>query len=303
LVFVILATAGLGACSHRQTHSTTGRGEAQMVSLVVRSDPPGARVRVGQLIKTWITPCDIADFSIAKGMLDLEITLEGYDPVSPHVYYDGEHPVRIDAKLVSHRPPPVAEPAVQAKPAVPIAAPAESASGTSIRIEPVRGGTRVTVVSPGARVRLTVGTVMTDGDRGGVYFLANVPPEPASVELLDPVTDAVLQTLMLPGTAAARTPAAVAPTPAPAPAPAYYVPATAPAYVPAPAYTPAPTPAYYTPPPTYTAAPAYMPAPTYYYQYQPAPAAPTYAPAQTYSVPTTTPYYYSYYYPYYYPQR
>jgi len=250
-LFAVVTAASLGACSGASTRTSHAGGEAQMVSLVVRSEPPGALVRVNRLIKTWLTPCDIADFSITRGMVDLEVSLEGYDPVMPRVYYDGEHPVRIDAKLVSRRPPaPAPEAAPQPKAAA--AAPADPAAGTQIRVEPVRGGSRVTVLAPGARVRITAGTIMTDVDRPGVYFVADAPSENAKIEMVDPVTGTVLETLSLSQGAPPR-PAAVAPAPAPA-APAAPAPIAAPAPV---YYAPAPQVA---PPTTY-----YAPSTPYYY--------------------------------------
>ena len=68
LLFLLLAS--LGACRSAGARSGSSGGEAQMVALVVRSEPSGAKVRVGRLEKVWTTPCDIADFSIAKGLLD-----------------------------------------------------------------------------------------------------------------------------------------------------------------------------------------------------------------------------------------
>jgi len=277
-----LAAAALGACAGHD--SKTSGGEAQMVSLVVRSEPPGARVRVNRLIKTWITPCDIADYSITKGMIDLDISLEGYDSVTSRVFFDGEHPVKIDAKLVSRHPPaPAPEPPKPAAPA-PAAAP-EPQAGIQIRVESVQGGSRVTVSPARSRVRITSSTIMTDGDRGGVYFLANVPPQKAVVEVLDPMTDAVLEVLTIPGNA---TPAAVAPVQQVVPAPFTAAPqAPAVQYVPVPAATSM----YFYPqaaPPcsAVPAVPQYFSTPTSFYL----------APASGYSAPPLT------YYPYYQPR-
>jgi hypothetical protein len=281
----VLLAAALGACRSHEP-KTSSNGEAQMVSIVVRSEPPGARVRVNRLIKTWITPCDIADFAITKGMIDLEISLEGYDSVTPRVFYDGEHPVKVEAMLVSNRPPaPPPEPPKPATPA-PAAAP-ETQAGIQIRVEPVQGGSRVTVAPARSRVRVTSSTILTDGDRGGVYFLANVPPEKAVVEVLDPVTDAVLQVLTIPGIAAPAAVAPAAPAPQFAPAPFYAAP-SAPA-VPAVQYIPVQA-APYSQTPMFYPQPAHpysaVPAPTYYY----------FAPAGGYSAPSLT------YYPYYQPR-
>jgi len=200
LLIPILLAAGLGACGRRQLHPADG---VPTVALSVRTEPSGARVRVNRLIQTWLTPCDITDPAVTKGMLDIEITLQGYEPVKTFVYYDGEAPAQIDRKLVSLRPAPVAvTPAPAEKPAV-----IETPLGTQIKLEPVRGGSRLTIVSPGNRFLISAKTVVVDTEHAGVYFLPNVPPEQAAVQLLDPTTGVVLQTFMIaPGAAPSSTP-------------------------------------------------------------------------------------------------
>lgn len=190
LLIPILLAVGLCACSRRGVRPPDS---APTVALSVRTEPSGARVRVNRLIQTWLTPCDITDPAVTRGMLDIEITLQGYEPVKTFVYYDGEVPAQIDRKLVSLRPAPVAvEPAPPEKPVV-----VEAPTGTQIKLEPVRGGSRLTVVSPGSRILISARTVVLEADRAGVYFLPNVPPEQAAVQLLDAATGAVLQTFMI----------------------------------------------------------------------------------------------------------
>src|SRR6187551_3713191 len=91
-------------------------GEAQIVSLVVRSEPAGALVRVNKLEKTWTTPCDIADWSLGKG--PVEVTLAGYETVKTRAQYDGYDPVMLQIRLrplggaVRAEPAPVPPPVV-----------------------------------------------------------------------------------------------------------------------------------------------------------------------------------------------
>ncbi|MBV8882167.1 MAG: PEGA domain-containing protein, partial [Planctomycetaceae bacterium] len=184
-------------------------GPAQIVSVVVRSDPPGALVRVNKLEKTWTTPCDIADYSLGKGLIDVEVSLAGYQTVRTRTKYDGNDPALLELKLVRAGAPPVEPPpapvAVPApRPAVP-AAPAVPA----VKAEPAAGGTRLKINSANAKIRIQAKAVVTDAEKPGEYFLPNVPPDPVVVEFLDPKTDAVLQSVEF--TPPAIAPAAVKP--------------------------------------------------------------------------------------------
>lgn len=77
------------------------RGEStEMVALVVKTEPPGAQVRVGRLERAWTTPCDVSDPSIRKGPQEVLVALDGYETVSRRVTWDGDTPVRLDLKLV-----------------------------------------------------------------------------------------------------------------------------------------------------------------------------------------------------------
>ena len=91
-VMAALALASLAACRRDGYQRTSGDvGEPQIVALSVRTQPEGATVKVNNLDRVWTTPCDIADFSIGRGMLDLAVSLEGYETLKTRVPYDGEH--------------------------------------------------------------------------------------------------------------------------------------------------------------------------------------------------------------------
>ena len=93
-ITAILGLAALLAGCERRAQYLKERDsvDAQVVALCVRSEPPGATVRVGRLNRTWTTPCDIADYSIQRGKHEVYVSLEGYEPVSTRVSYDGHDP-------------------------------------------------------------------------------------------------------------------------------------------------------------------------------------------------------------------
>ena len=94
-ILSILALAG--ACRHPS--SRQGRGEPQVVALVVRSEPSGAKVTVNGLDRGWRTPCDVADYSFRRGPLDVEVSLEGHETARQAVIYDGRMPVHLTIAL------------------------------------------------------------------------------------------------------------------------------------------------------------------------------------------------------------
>lgn len=94
-ILSILALAG--ACRHPS--SRQGRGEPQVVALVVRSEPAGAKVTVNGLDRGWRTPCDVADYSFRRGALQVEVSLEGHDTARQAVMYDGRMPVHLSLAL------------------------------------------------------------------------------------------------------------------------------------------------------------------------------------------------------------
>ena len=98
---LLLSLLGLSACHRSEMRSSSADSGAQMVSLVVRSEPSGARLRVNNLSRTWTTPADVADFSLTKGLIDLELSLEGYESWKTQVRYDGTDPVHVHARLIS----------------------------------------------------------------------------------------------------------------------------------------------------------------------------------------------------------
>jgi hypothetical protein len=72
-----------------------------VVALVVRTEPPGAQVRINRLDRTWTTPCEIADPDLRRGHLDVTVTLSGYDAVTRRLAWDGESPARLDVKMTA----------------------------------------------------------------------------------------------------------------------------------------------------------------------------------------------------------
>jgi hypothetical protein len=209
----LLLAASLAACRRDEYLKDRDDREAQVVAICVQTEPRGATLRVNRLERTWVTPCDVADFSLRRGTQDLEVSLEGYETIVTRVYYDGQHPATIQLKMrpkaVAAAPAPAAEPV---KPA-PVEAPkpAEEPKPAPVKIEAVAGGTRMKISSPGAKVRIQAKTVVSEPDRPGEYFLPDVPPDKVVVELLDAKTDAVIATVEFAPSAAA----AKAPTPAP----------------------------------------------------------------------------------------
>src|SRR5204863_8102573 len=107
---VLTMIAALGACRGMDPRQPREAGEAQLVARVVRSEPAGASVKVNKLTKTWTTPCDIADFSLGKGVIDIEITMPGYQPVTTKAKYDGYDPAILHVRLLRNG---AAEPAVE----------------------------------------------------------------------------------------------------------------------------------------------------------------------------------------------
>lgn len=208
------------SCKSIDPRQPRDAGEAQIVSLVVRSEPAGASVRVNKLQKTWTTPCDIADWSLGKGPIDVEVSLAGYEIVKTRAQYDGYDPVilqlrlrpvggaaRVEPAPVLPPPPPVA------RVADPVPAPPKPAvEAAPLKAEPTAGGTWIKASSAGAKLKIDAKCVVTDPARPGELFLPNVPPERVRIEFLDPRTDAVLHTVEFsPGTG--PVPAALAPEP------------------------------------------------------------------------------------------
>lgn len=226
LMTVVLLLATLGACRGMDPRQPRDSGEAQVVALVVHSEPSGARVRINNGQKTWTTPCDIADYSITKGTLDVEVSLPGYQTVTTKVKYDGFDPAQMNVRLlrtgaatpaVAAPPPPpplpAPLPAPQAEPKVvtkPEPAPAPGATVT-----PAPGGSILRVSSANARLSIKAKSVVTDASKPGEYFLPNVPPDKVLVEFLDPATGLVMHTVEFEAGVPAPVPAAVRPAPDP----------------------------------------------------------------------------------------
>ena len=200
---LLALTALLAGCERRAQYLRDRESvDAQVVALCVRTDPPGAAVRVDRLERVWTTPCDIADYSIQRGKHEVHVSLEGYEPVHTRVTYDGHDPAWLQLKLVSKartpewmaptKPPPPAEPA---KVATPVVAVPEPPKPPPVKVESLPGGLRLKVVNNAAKLRIQAKTVVTDPDKPGEFFLPDVPPEKVLVEFLDPKTDMVLQSV------------------------------------------------------------------------------------------------------------
>lgn len=210
---LILMLAGLASCKDMDPRQPRELGPAQIVALAVRTEPPGAIVKVNRLAKTWTSPCDIADYSLGKGILDVEVSMPGYQTVTMKPRYDGFEPVTLELRLV--RVGAAAEPA----PAVPVARPvavpkASEPAPAPVKVEPVAGGTRLKISSANSKVRIQAKAVVTDAEKPGEYLVPHSPPDRVVVEFLDPKTDAVLQAVEIVPPAAA--PVAAKPVEVPA---------------------------------------------------------------------------------------
>lgn len=76
-----------------------GYSERDPAALVVRTEPPGATVRVGKLDLGWMTPCEISHRSIRRGQVEVTLSLEGHESQVHQVYYDGRTASALDARL------------------------------------------------------------------------------------------------------------------------------------------------------------------------------------------------------------
>ncbi len=227
------------ACRRGEAARTRSpESEAQVVALAVRTEPPGATVRVNQLARTWKTPCDIADYALQRGLFNVELSLPGYETVRRTVNYTGESPAILEVSLKPEglakapepkaeerppAPPPVQEKAPAPAPAKPearepAAEPAKEAPQVNPPAAGLPPGTRVRVVSSQLPVRVTSGkALVADGSRPGEVLLPD--GERILVEFLDPKTGAALGVVeVLPREA--RPAAALVPAPVPVPAPA-----------------------------------------------------------------------------------
>lgn len=100
LLAVLAVAAAVPACGSYDWRRGESPDPDSIVSLVVRSEPAGAQVRVNHLGGFWTTPCDVAAAEIRRGPLDVTVSLEGYETVTRRLPWDGENPARLDLKLV-----------------------------------------------------------------------------------------------------------------------------------------------------------------------------------------------------------
>ena len=98
LLALLSAVALVPACASLGTRSGEG---SEIVALVVRTEPGGAKVRIDRIEREWTTPCDIADPAIRRGRLDVTVLLEGHESVTRRVLWDGEIPARLELSLVA----------------------------------------------------------------------------------------------------------------------------------------------------------------------------------------------------------
>ena len=193
----ILILCSLQACRNIDPRPARPVGEAQIVALVVRSEPSEATVKIDKLEKTWTTPCDIADWSLSKGLINVEVTRDGYEPVRTRTQYNGYDPVILQVRLRPLAPPARVEPppAELPPPLIVTRIPEPAPAPAPLKVESAAGGTWLKTSSQGAKLRIQAKSVVTDPTRPGEIFLPDVPPEKVRVEFLDPKTDAVLHTV------------------------------------------------------------------------------------------------------------
>jgi hypothetical protein len=189
--------------------AAAGAQEAQIVAIAVRTEPAGATVRVNRLARTWVSPCDIADFSLRRGQIELEVSLAGYETVKRSVIYDGEIPVHLEFRLKPLQgaaPKPVQE-APRGPGSAEVPPPAAPPRPST---DAVPGGVvRLRVASSTSAVRVMAGkAALADGSRPGELLLPLGLSEKVTVEFLDPKTGAVVGTVeALPAESAAPAPA------------------------------------------------------------------------------------------------
>jgi hypothetical protein len=82
------------------------------------------------------------------------------------------------------------------------------------KVEAAPGGTRIRVAPGPWRIRIQAKSVIADPQKPGEYFLPGVPPDPVTVEFLDPGTNGVIQAVeFTPPAVPARAPEPAAPAP------------------------------------------------------------------------------------------
>jgi hypothetical protein len=158
---LILALLAAAACRRSEPRGE----ESELIAFVVRTEPPGATVRVGRIDRAWTTPCEIAHPSLRRGNHDVTVSLAGHDPVVRRVGYDGHVPVQLDLKLRAQVPPPPA----------PVPPPAPPAQG------------QLTIRGSGEKIRVRAGgqVVAEFATKAGESVQLPLPREKVAVEFLD----------------------------------------------------------------------------------------------------------------------
>jgi hypothetical protein len=199
------------ACRRGEAARVLDPQDAQVVALVVRSEPSGAAVKVNRLNRTWTTPCEIADYSLRRGLLDVEVRLDGHETVRRSIPYGGDVPAHLEVSLTPLRAlaaaprPAIPVPAVQEQESPPASRPAEIPAPVPAPEPAPAGklpeGIRIRVRSSEVPVRITAGQALVmDGTRPGEVLLPDPLSEKILVEFLDPGSGAPLGVVeVLPG--------------------------------------------------------------------------------------------------------
>jgi hypothetical protein len=145
-VLLVLAAAGCRAYPEREP-----------AALIVRTEPPGAAVRVGKLEQEWVTPCEIAHPSIRRGRVEIALSLDGHEPQVHQVSYDGRSACRVEVKLA------------------PRAAPAQVLAQGGGNLVRVSAGGRVVAEVPTRDVKVRV--ELLDAETGTVRRSVDLAPE------------------------------------------------------------------------------------------------------------------------------
>jgi len=129
--FWLAGLAVLAACRRSEARGNRP-AESEIIVLTVRTEPPGAAVRVNRIGRAWTAPCDVAHPSLRRGMLDVTVELAGYQTVTRRVPYDGHAPAYLEVRLAVQAGTIVLKNAVPGSTVMLIQTPAEAASGAAL---------------------------------------------------------------------------------------------------------------------------------------------------------------------------
>jgi hypothetical protein len=123
--------AALAACRRLDARGERAE-ESEIIALSVRTDPPGATVHVNRLARAWTTPCDVAHPALRRGVLDVTLSLEGYETVTRRVPYDGHAPALLEVRLAARTGTVVLKNAIPGSMVMIVRTPPEAASGAAL---------------------------------------------------------------------------------------------------------------------------------------------------------------------------